>query len=310
MKNNRSDISIVLLTYNGERYLDEVLAAIFNQRTHLSFEVIAVDSGSTDRTLEILGRYQTRLRQIPNQEFGHGRTRNLGGKLASGRHLVYLTQDATPASDSWLENLVEPLEKDDRLAGVYSRQIPRPDCNPCEWRDLEGGVRPVSIIKRVDFSDDLQKRSYEKHFREFMAFSNVSSCVRKDVLERIPFSEKIVMVEDQEWSKRVIEAGWTLRYEARSVVYHSHNHSLRQLYKRQFDYGASYREFAPFSLSFMNVAIYTLYQTLLDATFILAQSRGCFWKVQWLVRCPFIRLTMRYGLYKGLKSGLTARYRN
>ena len=92
--------------------------------------------------------------------------------------------------------------------------------------------------------------------RMIIAFSNVSSCIRKEVLDLLPFSESIVMVEDQEWSKRAIEAGWTVRYESSSSVYHSHNHSSRALYQRHFDYGVSYKEFLQFELSFGKVLVY------------------------------------------------------
>lgn len=300
MTDEALDISIVLPCYNGEQYLEEVLGSVYRQRTAFRYEVIIIDSGSTDRTVKIASSYPVRLYRITKTEFGHGKTRNLGTRAARGRYIVFLTQDATPANDCWLENLVMPLEEDSRLAGVYSRQIPRPDCNPCEWRDIEAGAAPVSVVKRVNFDDNLQKKNYEEHVRMIIAFSNVSSCVRKDVLNLMPFSEAIVMVEDQEWAKRVIEAGWTVRYESSSSVYHSHNHSSRALYQRHFDYGVSYREFVHFELSFGRVFLYAIYNSLLDAGFIFSRSRGIVWKLRWLAKCPMVRFLMRYGLYRGL----------
>jgi rhamnosyltransferase len=214
---------------------------------------------------------------------------------------VFLTQDATPANDLWLENLVMPLEEDSRMAGVYSRQIPRLDCNPCEWRDIDAGAGPFSVIKRVNFNDEFQKRNYEKHMRTMIAFSNVSSCIRRKALERFPFSESIVMVEDQDWSKRAIEGGWSVRYESSSIVYHSHNHSADLLYKRHFDYGMAYREFVRFDLSLAKVFGYAIYHSCLDAGFILAQTQSVGWKLKWLAKCMVVRFVMRYGLYRGLR---------
>jgi rhamnosyltransferase len=296
------DISIVMPCYNGEQYLSEVLASIYQQRTELRYEVIIIDSGSTDRTVEIASNYPVRLYKIAKSEFGHGKTRNFGARIARGRYIVFLTQDATPANECWLENLVMPLEEDSRVAGVYSRQIPRPDCNPCEWRDIDEGAAPVSVVKRVNFEDDLQKNNYDRHMRMIIAFSNVSSCIRKEVLDILPFSEVIVMVEDQEWSKRAIEAGRTVRYESSSSVYHSHNHSSRALFKRHFDYGASYKEFLDFDLSFGKVLVYAIYNSLLDAKFIFSKSQGVAWKLRWLAKSLVIRFVMRYGLYKGLQA--------
>lgn len=302
MSAQQPDISMIVLCHNGERYLEEVVTAISSQKTQFHFELIAIDSGSRDRTLEILRNYPVKIHQIENRDFGHGKTRNLGVGLASGRYVVFLTQDATPAHETWLENLVRPLADDQRIAATYSRQIPRPDCNPCEQRDIELGAGPVSAEKRVNLEDEFQKKMYDANFRQLVLFSNVSSCIRKDILEQMPFTEKTAMVEDQEWCKRAIEAGWTVRYEATSAVYHSHNHSLRALYKRQFDYGASYKEFVPLRVSFMNVLTYTAYQTLLDSAFILGRPRDMRWKLMWIAKCPLVRLVMRYGLYKGLRS--------
>ncbi|MGH7793343.1 MAG: glycosyltransferase family 2 protein [Candidatus Binatia bacterium] len=301
------DISIVLPCYNGEQYLSEVLASIYQQRTGLRYEVIIIDSGSTDRTVEIASTHPVRLYKIAKSEFGHGKTRNLGARVARGRYIVFLTQDATPANECWLENLVMPFSEDLRVAGVYSRQIPRSDCNPCEWRDIDRGASPVSLVKRVNFDDDLQKKNYDKHMWMIIAFSNVSSCIRKEVLNLLPFSETVVMVEDQEWSKRAIEAGWTVRYEASSSVYHSHNHASRALYRRHFDYGVSYQEFLHFELSFGKVLVYAIYNSLMDAKFIFSQSQGIVWKLRWLAKCPIIRFVMQYGLYRGLRATNHAR---
>lgn len=295
------DVSIILLTYDGQPYLDEVLTGIFTQRTQFRFEVLAIDSGSVDRTVEIIRKYPVRLHQIPNSEFGHGKTRNLGAKLAAGRYLVFLTQDATPAHESWLENVVSAVAEDPRVAGAYSRQIPRRDCNPVEWRDIERGAGTLSMVKKVNFCDEFQRKVYEVRYREFIVFSNVSSCIRKDILERIPFNEDLVMVEDQEWCKKAIEAGYATAYEARSAVYHSHNFPLKAIYKRHFDYGASYREFAALGLTLAGVIFYTVYETFSDIVFIAGQCRNLLWKLKWIVKSPVIRFVMRYGFYKGLR---------
>ena len=300
MNKELPDVSIILLTFNGEPYLDEVLTSVFDQKMHFNFEVIVIDSGSRDRSLEIIRKYPVRIHQIEKQEFGHGKTRNLGVKLASGQFMVFLTQDATPAHRNWLENLVNPLLKDRSVAGAYSRQLARPDCNPCERRDIESGAPPVSMVKKVNFKEDLQKESYEKHYQLFMMFSNISSCIRRDVLQQIPLNENITMMEDQEWCKRVIEAGYTVIYEASSLVYHSHNYPLKMIYRRHFDYGKSYIKFATFKLSFMNILFFTVFESLVDFFFIIGQPNNFFWKLKWMAKSPLIRFAMKYGFHKGL----------
>ncbi len=76
------DVSIILLTKNGERYLDEVLEGIVSQRAKYGYEIVVVDSGSSDRTLEILDQYPVRLATIHSTEFNHSETRNLGARLS------------------------------------------------------------------------------------------------------------------------------------------------------------------------------------------------------------------------------------
>jgi len=306
MTEHSPDISIILLTYNGDLYLVEVLASIFEQKTQFRYEVLVIDSGSSDRTLAILKDYPVRTIQISNATFGHGRTRNLGVQKTFGQYVVFLTQDATPASQNWLDNLIRPIAEDERVAGAYSRQIPRLDCNPIEARDIGLGAGPLSIVKRIDFQDPIQKRDYGAWQSRFISFSNVSSCIRRDVLERLPFSETIVMVEDQEWCKRAIEAGYGVVYEASSVVYHSHNHSLRMIYKRHFDYGVSLREFSFLSMTVKSILVYMIFEAIRDIAFISRQKRGAFSTLEWVLKAPLIRFAMRYGLYSGLHSTIKA----
>ena len=302
-KKTKTDVSIVLLVYNGERYLEEVLTSIFGQETKYTFEVIAIDSGSRDGSLEILKKFPVKVHEIPNAEFGHGKTRNLGRKLSKGDYVVFLTQDATPANENWLENLVSCVAKDESIAGAYSRQLPRPGCNPCESRDISVGAPPWTIVKKVDFNDRLQKESYESAVQAFIAFSDVSSCVRRKVHERMPFNEELLMMEDQQWCKRAIEASHTVVYEAASAVYHSHNFGLKGIYRRNFEYGLSYKEIIESTgITFLNILTYTLFESLMDFFYILGQPAGIFWKLNWLVRVPLVRFAARYGFHKGLRA--------
>ncbi len=75
------DVSIVIPTKNGGALFDEVLTMIDKQETEYEYEVICVDSGSTDDTVDIIKRHHCILKQIDKTEFGHGKTRNLGASL-------------------------------------------------------------------------------------------------------------------------------------------------------------------------------------------------------------------------------------
>jgi hypothetical protein len=113
------------------------------------------------------------------------------------------------------------------------------------------------------------------------------------------------MAEDQEWCKRAIEIGHTVVYEAASVVYHSHNHSLKMIYRRHFDFGLSFREFAPISMTLKGVLLYTVVEACGDFIFVLGQRRITVLTFKWIAKSPVMRFAMRYGLYRGLR-GKTA----
>src|SRR5688572_12288043 len=105
-----ADLSIVLLTKNGGELFDDVLAGLFRCDGILETEVLMIDSGSTDGTLERAARYpHIRVHTIPPAEFGHGRTRNLGVRLTARPVVVFLVQDATPATADFLARLTAPL---------------------------------------------------------------------------------------------------------------------------------------------------------------------------------------------------------
>jgi len=229
------DVSIILLTKNGRRYLQEVLQGIFGQQTRCTYEVITIDSGSRDGTLDILGEWPVRLVTITPAEFNHGETRNLGARLAkpSVKYLVYLTQDATPVA-GWLDCLVSVLDDDSAVAGAFSRHIPRPDCNPALARQMteewQQSGTPNRVVKRIDDMED-----YLRNRSRYIYFSNTSSCIRRTVWQAMPFS-RVDFAEDADWASRVLLAGYSLVYEPQSAVLHSHNYHLIHQFMQNFDH--------------------------------------------------------------------------
>ena len=231
-------VSIVILTFNGERYLTEVLDAVFAQQTAFSFEVIAIDSGSTDGTLDILARYPLRLHEIPNEEFNHGETRNLGARLAGGEFVAYITQSATPANAQWLQYLVDGFSLSDEVAAVYSRHEPRPGCDPVTKRDIEEffkmmGPPDEPTVRRIEPGPE-GRAAYEANEGIIAFYSDVSSCLRKPVWEKVPY-QPLSYAEDQALGRDLLEAGYCKVYEPRSLVLHSHSYAPWKYFQRQFD---------------------------------------------------------------------------
>jgi len=238
MTEGRPLASVVLLTFNGQKYLAELLDLLFAQKTDFPHEAIAIDSGSTDGTLEILNRYPLKLHQIPNNEFNHGETRNLGARLAKGDFVAYLTQSATPASDRWLQYLIDAFSLGPQVAAVYGRHIPRPGCDPITKRDMEEfflmmGPPDQPTIRFIKEGPE-GRAEYEQNEGIIGFYSDVTSCLRKSVWEQIPY-QPLDYAEDQAFGRDILEAGYWKVYEPRAAVYHSQNYPLLQYFRRQFD---------------------------------------------------------------------------
>lgn len=237
-------ITLILLTLNGGAALTRTLEAIFQQDlAHPDApgplsrpEVLVIDSGSTDGTLDTLGRYPLRLRQISPQAFGHGRTRNLAAEMAQGEWLVFLSQDATPAGPAWLARLTRHLHAPE-VAASFGRQLAPPGLDPVHQFFLEHTYPPRAF--RHAPTQPGTATSIQRIF-----FSNVNSAIKKAVWASCPFPPDLIMSEDQAFARAALAAGHTLIYDPEAAVIHGHRYSLAQLFRRQFDSGYSLRGIA------------------------------------------------------------------
>jgi rhamnosyltransferase len=226
------ELSILLLTKNGRRDLERVLPAIFSQNFSAPFEVIAVDSGSTDGTPDLLGRFPVRIEQIPSHEFHHARTRNHAASLSSGRILLFLSQDAIPASTNWLATMLSNFD-DPQVAAVYGRQFPKPGSSSERQDALDAVYGKNKIVK-----DPAHRNGMGYHFYHF---SDVNAAIRRSVWETERFPEDLRVFEDLGIAKRILDRGWKIVYEPKAAVYHSHTHSTVALFQRYFDIGYTLR---------------------------------------------------------------------
>jgi rhamnosyltransferase len=224
-------ISVVIPVKDGGDPLRRCLDGIARQRTDEEVETIIVDSGSTDGSRELAESKGARVLEVQESGFRHGATRNLAATQARGELLVFTTQDAYAADEHWLERLCAPLRTDDDVAGVYGRQIPNPDASPPERFFLEFLYGPSPRVQRARGPEDLSLLT--------TLFSNVNSAISHSFWERFPFADDMFFAEDQDWSRRVLLAGYAIRYEPDAAVHHSHAYTLTTAFKRFFDTGAS-----------------------------------------------------------------------
>ncbi len=200
----------------------------------MDLEVIIVDSGSTDGTVETARRRGAFVQSIPASEFDHGTARNRGIELSTGEYVALTVQDAVPLDKRWLAAMVENLDRDPLVAGVYGRQVPRPDSDDFT-RVLVDSWPTADLDRREQFagSPEQYRGLPASERRRLATFDNVSSCLRRSVWERLPF-EKTSFGEDLRWGKSVVEAGHKIVYEPRSAVAHSHGRGVGYDLRRNY----------------------------------------------------------------------------
>jgi len=231
-----SEVSIIIPTKNGGADFAQCLGMVHAQRYEGKFEVIAIDSGSTDDTLNTIKGYPTKLLTIKPEDFGHGKTRNLAARLAEGRYLVFVSQDSIPASTEWLSKLTRNFE-DPEVIAVHGKQIPRKGTNPVECFFLN---RTYPDYRKVSQQHTPKKTTIEDIF-----LSTANAAIRRDIFEGSPFSEEVLCAIDVEWTKRMILSGLRLKivYDPEAKVFHSHNFTLLGVLQKYFDYGVDQRRF-------------------------------------------------------------------
>ncbi len=250
--------SVIIPVRNGGLTCERTLRAVLAQHLDSAFEVVLVDSESTDQTVETAKRLfsssetnpagvELQLIQIPVREFGHGRTRNLGARRARGTYLVYLSHDATPVGESWLERFLRPFE-DEQVAGAFCRQVATREARLSERFMLRSTYPPESSIRT--------RNSLQSFGATHIQFSNAASTVRRDVWQLFPFDEDLMVCEDQDWGTRVLQAGYLIHYLADVCVSHTHRDSLLRMLSRNFDYAISNRRSAYTKVSATSYARY------------------------------------------------------
>jgi rhamnosyltransferase len=225
-------ISAVVPVLNGGALFGDLCRALERAREVHDVEVIIVDSGSTDGSPETAERAGFRVHRIPQAEFDHGRTRNLGVQLSTGSVICFLTQDVLPCTPDWPVRFATALE-DRSVAGVYGRQVPR-DATTMEmfFVALNYPETPLRF--------DPQPAGHQPRPGRVL-FSNAFSALRRDVALSVPFLNGIGFSEDQVWAHHALTAGYSIVYEPAAEALHAHHYSLRTLFQRTFSVGRALR---------------------------------------------------------------------
>jgi rhamnosyltransferase len=203
-------VAIVIRAKNEARFIGDVLDAVFQPTALRPRQVVVVDSGSTDGTLDIVRAFPTILIEIKPHEFTYGFALNLGVAHVDTEIVVTISAHSLPANPDWLRQLIQPFRQP-RVAGVYGRQLPRSNATVLELM----GMRLTGVLS------DRPKLLERKPL-----FSNANGAFRRSLWLEHPFDESIGGAEDIAWVRSMQERGYLIAYEPTAAVYHSHGEPL------------------------------------------------------------------------------------
>jgi glycosyltransferase involved in cell wall biosynthesis len=208
-------VSVVIRALDESQHLPGLFAGL-QEQTRQPDQVILVDSGSTDRSVEIATAAGAEIVHIAPEDFSFGRALNVGCHHATGDILVFASAHVYPVDELWLQKLIAPFESHAEVALVYGRQTGEEG-----W----SAFSEMEIMRRwfPDLSDDAQDHPF---------CNNANCAVRASVWRDIPYDEDLTGLEDLAWAKAALDDGHRLWYEAGACVVHLHNESLGQTVNR------------------------------------------------------------------------------
>ena len=260
------DASIIIRTYNEERYLGQLLAAIDDQEraregaggTTLTIEreVLVVDSGSTDRTVEIAESFGARVLHIASEDFSFGRSLNLGCDAAEGAVLVFISGHCVPCDAVWLRHLIIPI-LDGQVVAAYGKQR---------------GGEATKLSEHQVFAKLYPDQSSIPQKGFFC--NNANAAVKRSVWETFRFDEDLLGLEDMFLGRQLVDAGMQLGYVAEAAVYHYHHETWAQVRRRYEREAIALQRVKPeWHLTFFDFLRYFMTSVILDNFFALQERR-------------------------------------
>lgn len=271
--------SIIIRTLNESRHLDELLKAIAAQRTaDFGMEVVLVDSGSTDGTLEIAKHHGCRITTIDKSEFSFGRSLNRGCAFADGDYLVFVSGHCIPAGDRWLEQLLWPL-REGLASYTYGRQI---------GRDTTKFSEGMLFRKYYPTESSIPQQGY--------FCNNANAAVTREAWVHYQFNEELTGLEDMYLAKQIVADGGRVAYVAEAPVHHIHDETWSQIRLRYEREALALRNILP-ELHFSLLDFLRCYFSGVTADLLAAWREGV-WRGN-VVDILRFRLMQYWGAYRG-----------
>lgn len=224
----KNTVSAVICIRNASGNLQRCLAGLELQdlRPSVNLEIIIVDNGSTDESVDVARRYGAIIVPIEPEEFTRGGALNAGFAKATGKIVLLLSSDAYASDGNWVGEMLKPFDNPE-VAAVYGRQVPYRDAPVDERIRLKRSFPDAS----VEFNQN--SGNVQPDGRGMIA-SNACAAIRRDVWLQIPYDENITTAEEGPWSYEVMQQGYSIVYQASAKVYHSHKDGPLKLAWRQW----------------------------------------------------------------------------
>lgn len=226
---NRVALQVIIPIYHPDEKFIELLNMLKKQSIP-DIPVLIIDSGSDKEWCKAAQGLNWQLKDIDSKDFNHGGTRQMGIDMCPGKEIiVFLTQDAILADEYSIENLVRAFD-DISVGCAYGRQLPHKDANVF-----------ASFARLHNYPAQSYVRSYEDRnvYGMKTAFiSNSFAAYRRTAMEKVGgFPSNVILSEDMYVAAKMLMSGWKVAYVAEARVYHSHNYTVWQEFKRYFDIG-------------------------------------------------------------------------
>ncbi len=279
LKNKFPVCSIVIRAYNEEQHIGKLLKGI-EEQTIKDIEIVIVDSGSTDGTLEIVKKFDVNIVNIDAREFTFGRSLNRGIQKARGKYIVIISAHCYPVYPDWLEQLLKPFE-DQRIAVSYGKQ-----------RGADTNHYSEHQFFRTYFPDISQPNQGQPYTH------NANAAIRRSLWEEHPYNELITGLEDLAWSSWAKDQGYSIAYQAEAEIIHIHKETFKQVQNRYRREAIAMKQILPEShFSIRNLIGMFLQKVVSDL--VQARRENIFWKE--FIGVLHFRLVQYLGTWQGYR---------
>lgn len=269
--------SIIIRCYNEAEHVGRLLHGI-EEQTINEYEIIMVDSGSTDGTREIACQHGVDdIVYIAPEEFSFGRALNYGCKAANGEFCVISSAHVYPKRQDWLEELLEKFE--DGVALVYGKQR---------------GNEVTTFSENQIFKQWFPERDIDR--QQYPFCNNANAAIRRELWEEYPYNEQLTGLEDVAWAKRIQKAGYDISYASEAEVIHVHDETPREIYNRYRREGYAHKQIVP-EHSFSMLDFVRLSLSHIASDYRAALGAGEFWSN--LLDIPKFRVLQFWGTHRG-----------